>query len=550
MNRFVPIIILHGALTAFAAAQAGNVRTIEVTVAAVSGRSVFIDKGRAAGVAAGQRVTFQPVGLARIEGVVAAAATDSARVELPAGTTPPLPGSTGLVEVPEPVTTKEESREAPGGRSPDHPPWERKDAQRSPDMPLLAPAFGTPPWERDTRLDGRLFAQLQFTQDQGDGRNDSYVVSRVGTWMQLTNPFGAGGRIEFAGELDLRNADVSFDSDTELQPILDVLSYTVGDEFYSPYMLQLGRFYPSNLPEIGVIDGAAGAVQLDNGVRAGGGFGVFPRPFPDRDWGEDLSLYAFADYHSEEPGLVSAILAYQHTWHDGDSDRDLILGRVSARPLPQLSCYCAWWLDIYTSDDVLKGPGVDLTQFWAQARYTPLTTTSVALSFSHSTWAETKRRMYQDIPPDLIADGQVNRLDLTARHDLLPELRLSGALGYWGDQNGNGLDGSLALDWDDATGRWPSLHGEIFFAQGSFNDGRGLRIQARQSFGDVRAFLGYELFAYSATSFGGQSEFLRHIVQMGLDWTVGPMTYSLNGDVYFGDGQGAYSIGLFAEYRF
>jgi hypothetical protein len=75
-------------------------------------------------------------------------------------------------------------------------------------------------------------------------------------------------------------------------------------------------------------------------------------------------------------------------------------------------------------------------------------------------------------------------------------------------------------------------------------------VQARDSFGPVSCHVGYELFAYTATTAGGTGDFTRNILQGGASWTSGHMTYSLDADYYFGDGEGAYSISLFAEYRF
>jgi hypothetical protein len=537
------------------AARGQNVRRLRVIVTSASGRSVFLDQGRAAGIAPELRVRFFPPSGGPVDGVVRDVSTNSARVELPPGIPLPPPGTRGEVELPEAEVEPQQESPPPGDgepapQVPEHPPWTRQEQQRTPDMPLLSPAFGQRPQDRPLRIDGRIFGRTTFSVDEGDGRDNTYSLSRVGAWLEATNPFGLGGQFRFAGEVDYRTFDVPDDDDTDLDLILDQLSYAIGGQEYSPYRAEFGRFRPVSLPEIGIIDGGEGAVQLENGLRIGAGFGVYPRPFPERDWGDDLSFHVFVDYQSDEPHKLSGVVGYQKTWHEGDADRDQLLGRLNFKPADSLWLYAAWRADIYTSSDTIKGSGIDLTEFWAQARYAPSSRGGAAISYSYYTWPELKRLEYDVVTPELILDGKVDRADVSAWKYVGENLRLAGRVDYWRDQDDSGLGGEVSADLDNSESAWPALRGVLFYSDGSFTDGVGIRLEARGSIGKVDVRVGYEAFNYSNDDLGGDDDFIRHSIRAGVDWSAGDWYYNLNGEYFTGDGEDAYTVGLFVEYRF
>jgi hypothetical protein len=546
-------ILVLAVITSVARGQ--NTRRLRVAVTSASGRSVFLNQGRAAGIVPGLRVRLFPPTGGPVEGVVRDVSTNSARVELPPGIPLPPPGSRGELELPaEQVEPQEEGPPSGDGEAarqvPEHPPWTRQEEERTPDTPLLSPAFSQRPQDRTPRINGRIFGQTTISVDEGNGRDNSYSLSRLGAWLEATNPLGLGGRFRFAGEVNYRTFDVVDDDDTDLKLILDQASYAVGGQEYAPYRLEFGRFMPVNLSEIGIIDGGEGVVQLENGLRVGAGFGVYPRPFPERDWGDDLSLHVFVDYQSDAPHKLSGVLGYQKTWHEGDSDRDQLLGRLNVKPADSLWLYTAWRADIYTSSDEIKGEGIELTELWAQARYAPSSRNGAALSYSYYTWPELKRREYDEVTPELIRDGKVDRAGLSAWHTLGESFRLAGRVDYWRDQNDSGLGGEVSADLDDPTDSWPALRGVLFYSDGSFIDGVGLRLEARGSIGKLDVRLGYEAFNYSNDELGGDDDFIRHSIRAGLDWSAGNWYYDLNGEFFTGDGEDAYTVGLYAEYRF
>jgi len=325
----------------------------------------------------------------------------------------------------------------------------------------------------------------------------------------------------------------------------------VGGKEFSTYRFEGGRFYSIYLPEIGLIDGAEGVLHLPYGFRLGAGVGSYPRPFPSNDFAEDIGFHAFANYQSEAEHHLSALVAYQKTWHNGLPDRDQILGRLNVRPIKGLWLYTSWRADVYTEGDLIKDKGIELTEFRTQASYSPGREWGSSTSYSRTTWPELKRAEFATLPVELIRDGRVDRFDLSGwiRHS--DALRYSARVDYWMDQADDGFGGDVGVDWVDVTGHWPSLHANAYFTEGPTNGGSGFRIESRASFGEINASLGYELFRFgSLGNILGAENILRHTIRGGFDWRKGAWNYSLNADYNFGDNANAYTVGAYVEYSF
>jgi len=121
----------------------------------------------------------------------------------------------------------------------------------------------------------------------------------------------------FAGEVERRTANIIGDRSVDDRLRIDRLSYMLGGKEFSAYRFEGGRFYSIYLPEIGLIDGAEGVWHLPHGFRLGAGVGSYPRPFPSNDFAEDIGFHVFANYQSEQEHHLSALVAYQKTWHNG-----------------------------------------------------------------------------------------------------------------------------------------------------------------------------------------------------------------------------------------
>ena len=545
------VVLLLGAV-------AQGAQNLRVVVTSVSGRDAFIDHGRLSGVATGMRVRFFPPGAASVEGVVVDVSANSARVEMQKMSDTPPVTTAGEVQIPEPqaqpATTTSTSTTRPT-TTPEHPPWAREEEARTPDMPLLAPAFSKPADERPMSAHGRIFTQLQYADDQGGGRDSQYYLGRVGTSLTLTNPFHQGGEFRFDGEFDRRGDDLLNSGDSSADDaIVDRLSYAIGTEQYSPMRLELGRFTSYYLPEIGTVDGVESALRLQNGLSIGGGLGLYPIQYPRPQEGDDFGFHVFLDYSSEGPSKFSGAVGYQKTWHEGSADRDVIIAHANMWLTKSLWLYGSARIDIYTSGDTLKSVGPQLTEGWLQARYTPSDDKGAAISLSHYTWADVKRDELRFIPPDQIHDGRVDRIEFSVWHDILKNLRPTARVYYNGDQRDDGFGGELDMDWTKIeSGPLPlDLHGAVFYTEGSYTRDMGFRTEARAHRGNMDVYVGYELDRYTPTDTQtAAGYFVRQTIRTGLGWQLGNnWYYSLEADRYFGDEENAYSLNSYLEYRF
>ncbi|MCB9838718.1 MAG: hypothetical protein H6813_05215 [Phycisphaeraceae bacterium] len=539
------------ALVCATAALAAQPTRVAFTVITVSGRSVFINVGRDAGVTPGALVTIDLAGGGRIESVVREVSATNSRVDIPDGVELPAVDDRGeilLTPSDEPVQETPPSKQE---EAPEHPPWMRKEEARTEDQPLLAPAFSTDPRDRPTEVHGRAYAQLRFTHDSGGGRNNDFFYTRAGTSFRVTNPFKRGGELQFSGDIDYRGADLLSSSESDADLRIDRLNYTIGGHEHSPYRLQLGRFYSKSVPEIGLIDGVEGALQLEGGWRLGTGVGFYPVPFPDRDTGEDYGVHVFADYESGKERWFSSTIAYQQTWHDGEQDRNLIIGRFNSRPTSKLWFTGLALIDLYGSGDTIKNEDFGLTELLLTARYTPTKATGVSATYVHTTWPELKRREFANLPAELIRDGVVDRVNTSGWVRLTDDFRLGARANAWSDQDGNGYGGEISADWTDVWGDTSALHGAIYFNDNRNNHGVGLRLRARDRIGGVDVSAGYNGFRYTTEGLvGGDETTTRHALVADVSWSDGPWSYTVSASHRFGQNENSYSLGLYLNYRF
>ncbi len=526
---------------------------LDVRVVSVSGRSVYISAGRDAGVEPGATVVIFLASGERVEARVIDVSSSSARAELAEGVTAPEVDARGEVLVSVPEAPPEPSPEEPKG-VPEHPPWSRGAEVREAGAPLLAPAFSTPPEQRPTTVRGRVFGSARFTHDTSGGTASDYTFARVGTWIEVTNPFHEGGRVLFSGSFDARGADLADGEESTARPRIDRLSYAIGGHRFSPYRLEVGRFISYSMPEIGTVDGVEARLQTEGGWSFGAGGGLYPASFPDRDTGDDFGFHMFAEYESGREGgregSVSSVVGYQQTWHQGEPDRNLLIGRVNYRASE------SWWLygmalvDLYVANDTVKD-GAGLTQMVLQARYTPTRRGGGSLTYTHTTWAELQRKEYANLPAALLRDGRVDRLTLNAWHDLTTVVRLTGSLYGFVDQDDEGGGGDLGVEWRDPWAQASSLAGSVFLNSTAFNNGVGARVQGTQQLGEWRVFGSYEIAQFSYDSLvQGSSDTIRHTVRLDLGWSRGKWSADVDGSNSFGDGGTSLGLGVFLEYRF
>lgn len=529
---------------------------IDAVVVSVSGRSVYLSLGERAGVRAGAHVVFVLTSGERIEGTIIDVSSSSARAEVAEGSAVPALEDRAEVEAVAPeADAPSVPAIQPDGKSeskpvPQHAPWTRREPGRGAEQPLLAPAFGTRPEDRPSSVRGRVFSVFRHTRDFEN--NSDYSYARFGTSLEMKNPFKDGGRFLFDAETDLRVSDTFGENKSELQGRVQRFSYAWGLDQHSPYRLELGRFCSQTLPEIGTIDGAEASVRFENGWSIGGGVGSYPTPIEDDGWGDDLGFHVFADYQSEsDTEWVQGTLGFQQTWHRGEVDRSVFIGRVNARPTRDLTLFGSVMVDLYGSEDTSKDLFADVTQLITQASYQFNSQTGVSGSLIRTTWPEIKRGDFHLLPKELLSDGYIDRVSGSVWRKLGTNFRLSARAHAWQDQDRDGFGGELSADWYGAGSGGSSMYGSVYLEDSAYTDGVGARLQARHDFGEVRLSAGYDAFLYStSTALGGDDSFIRHTLRGDVSWSIGRWYWDLETTYDFGDREEALTVGMYAQYRF
>jgi hypothetical protein len=435
---------------------------------------------------------------------------------------------------------------------PVHPPWTRSEDPRSPDQPLLVPAYRSAPDSRPATLDGRVFAWGQWSRDEGGSRDSDYLLTRLGVRADATNHLGLAERLRFAGEIfhrEVIRADAPDEDDLTGQ--LDLLSVAFGTEDWAPTGVELGRFLSPHLPEIGLVDGVEFVCRYEGGVRVGAGFGSYPLPFPARATGEDVGAHVFFDYAADPERTFACGIGGQVTWHEGEPDRDLLLLRAEGRPWESVRLYGNAKVDFYSGSDTIKNEPVELTELLASGSW-DLRDGGLGATVSHFTWPELKRREYYDLPPELVRDGFVDRVSLRAWARPFDWLRTQVRADVWRDQVRDGTALTLDADFRGPIGEGSALLVSVFHNDGGYTAGPGARVALRGPAGDLAWRVGYRWYDYALEDLvTGPESYTRQSVELG-----GSLPLGIGGDLdcslehWFGDLEDAWSLGLYVQWRF
>jgi hypothetical protein len=528
-------------------------RDVALLVTSANERSVYLDHGRDAGLAVGTLVRLFPPGAGELEVEVRAVTQTSARADLPPGMPAPPVGTRGTARVvppaAEPARAGADRATAPRV---EHPPWTRREDERTADQPLLVPAFRRRPDERPLLLDGRVFGSLQHSRDRAGGGDADYWLARLGARGHATNVLGEGERWRGAGELAWRAVDVDGgDDDRDLDARLDLFSVAFGTEAFAPTGAELGRFQSLHLPELGLVDGVEVVRRYDGGLELGAGLGAYPLPFPARAAGDDVGFHVFVDWTADEQRSAAAAIGFQKTWHRGEADRDLVLLRGEWRPAERVSLFAHGKLDVYTSGDDVKGSGVELTEAWLQARWDGERIGS-GLAASRFTWPELLREEYRDLPLELVRDGFVDRVSWDGSWRTSTRLALRVRADVWRDQDRDGTAFGADADWREPWSATSSVSLGAFVNDGGYAAGPGGRVTLRERVGDATLRTSYRFYRYDLEDLmGGADSWVRQSIEAAVSWPLAD-----GGDVeltverWFGDQEDATWLGLFVGWSF
>ena len=483
---------------------------IEIRVTSTAGNAVYIDRGSKSGMAAGDRVEFRLESTELATGVVRSLTANSARVELDPVSARPLVGTRGEVLVPDARAIPDSGERRDDGATPavDRPPWTHPPEAWDTDRPLLAPAFAITPEERESRLRGRAWLRFDGTED-GEG-DRTFGLAAVGTDMTLENPFGDGGAVRMDVEAFTRMGDVAADDGLydydDARMRIDRLAYQVGGTEDRPNRFLVGRFLQSGMPELGLLDGAEWNHRTTGGSQFGAAFGWMPEPFADRSSFQDLQ--ASVHYrHAFDPAQRATVgLAYQNTWHEGESDRNLFIARAEVRPSDRLSLRATAWVDIYDSGDTIKSSGPELTEAHISGTWTTPAGDGLGVFALQRRIPEILRDEFLPRRADDIEGSVLDRQGVNGWTQVGARMRLDARLEHWSDEDDDGLTGEVGATFSDPFGAASSISGTAQWTDGSYSSGPGARLHARDMFGSTAVGLGWQSFWFSQKDYGGSDD--------------------------------------------
>ena len=544
-----------------------------------SDRLVTVDRGATDGLVEGDFVRFFPRGGGTYRAVVVRVDARSAVVEIAHPTWTPEPGTKGGIRVPrarieamlearrtQPVAPPppadaaraqaepppaDEPTDAAGDASAE-PSWQNPDSQWSQGMPLLAEVGAVRPEDRATSFGGRVVLISDLVWASQDSRTDAFV--RAGTDLHWDNPFGHGGELHFDGEVNYRMTDVEDQVDVSKTRLrVDRMSYSVGGTRFRRERWEGGRFLQDGVPELGVLDGLEYSTRLSNGDRAGGSVGFMPEPDEDYATGSDFQVAGWYRWVADETEQLTATGAYQKSFHNGDADRDLFVGKLAWLPDHGWSVQGTVWVDLYTSGDDAKDGFLELTQAWIGATRTSANGSGHAVTLTHVSFPEIDRWEFVSPLEEALADDRRDRLAYSTWHPVGRDTVLGAELGVWNDEDETGGDVELELDVQDVLDERDSLGLLVFGADGAFSAIVGGRVSYRHPAGERSTWdVTYELANNDQYGFQDDNDdLLMHWLHAGFDLYTGTgWDVSVTVDTRIWDEEFGWSAGIYLARSF
>ena len=505
-----------------------------------------VDRGRRDLVQIGDRVVLEPRNGQAVQGSVVEVEERQSRVEV-VDRAAVLPiGTKGYLLRPK-------GRRAPPARSPAEPraklppaPVQKQEEWQS-GMPLLGTTRPVRPDERPVLTYGRFYTggNLVRTLDSW-----SHSFLRTGAEVEVDNPGGHGGTLQFHGEFDW-NTEFSGQTGTDLR-LLD-FSYAKGGTRFQPVRWQVGRFLQHDMPEFGLLDGVEVGFRGENGHRVGASLGYLPLLDEDMESFADLQVAAWYLWNGDIAERVSFGLGYQKTWHRLEVDRDLVVAKARYLPLEGWDLSAAIWVDFYSGRDGLKDDSYGITRANVFAARRWQGQGGIELAYDHEEYPELLRNeLAQTILPLTLADAHQDRVSLHA-FSLQDEgtrwfLRLTG----WVDEEREGGAAEFGVEVPGLLHEGGRTGFVLFDMQGLTNSVIGGRIEHGGSFGVGRLDALYEIgFVHHEGFPNDRDDLLQHRLgfvvtsDFGGGWDA---MFSLDGTLW--DKELSYGVGIYLQKHF
>jgi len=325
---------------------------------------------------------------------------------------------------------------------------------------------------------------------------------------------------------------------------LDRASYRWGDTRQDADRIQVGRFLQHEFSVLGLLDGVEYVHRTDTGSRLGASFGYIPEVYDNLQTGNDLQASAFWRSAAEGSEPVTVGVALQNTWHDGEQDRNLLVGSFDAQPADDVSFSAETLVDFYGSEDTIKDDGVELTEARLYGRWRLSPISGVGLHATHVRWPETKGIEYGDLTPEQVADSRVDRVGVDGWRQLDEHLRVDGRLDVWQDEDESGQSGNVRAALRNVFWERGEVAADVFGTSGEFSDGRGLRLSAARAFETLGyGTLSWELSDYTTDTEDDSTDLLQQALRASLDTALGSgWTMSAYTEHRFGDSQDSLTL--------
>lgn len=563
--------IAPAVLVATAAGQESQEKArIELRVMAATPGRAIVDRGSVDGLKVGDAVELRPRGGTPLRGIVADVRERVATVELDdrgalvaAGTrgdatvpasrlpkpAPPAPPAQPPAAAPtagEPAKPAEPAA-APAGAG-EAKKWTNRDAGFQQAQPLLAGMSALHPAQRPARVDGRVWTLADFTSASDGGWSSSYA--RAGVDLRAENLAGDGGTLR---------ADLETNYDTELDDGHGVdflarrLSYTMGGTRFDAQRVEIGRFLQHAMPELGYLDGLEWGRRLEGGHKVAASAGFMPEPDDDFGTLDDLQAAVSYEWINDAGEQLTLAGALQQTWHDGQMDRRLALGKARWMPAGGWDVSAATWVDFYDGDDDAKDESVELTQGIVSIVRSFEGGGSLALTGQHVAFPELERHgEYLPLDATALARSHNERIALSGRTTPGTAIALHGDVAAYHDEEGSG--GSLEAGFDVPLPFFADARLDVtgFQSRARYADIYGGRVGASDPVGDYPWEFFYELANHRQAGFSASlDDLVQHRVffsQSFLD--VGGMRLSVRVELRVYDDEHSVTGGFSLERSF
>ena len=469
-------------------AQADEFVSVAVQVTESSGESIFLDQGRDVGIGVGNRVILY----SRTHGILRASirgvSRKSSNCKLDGGVLAVEAGTKGEVLVPKRPPAAETPSERPA--RPVHPPWTHAPEDWSSDSPLLRPAFSRSEAERPAEVTGFLFARGSYGMNQFGAAN-RYLLGEAGADVSVLHVAPNDGVLRIRSEYLYQAATLEQAPDTrEGYMRLDWFSCVWGGLRRSSFRAEVGRFLQSEFTELGVIDGAEVATKIGDHWHVGSSLGGMPDYRRRVEATGDYQGAVFGKFLSGPREEFSVGVALQKTLHDGERDRDLLVAVAEFIPSQKFSARASLWIDYYTSSELVKSSGFEVTEAHAYASYRFDLDNNIGVFFTRHRRPDLLRDELlppgQQLSPEL---AEMLRQNLSVYYGAYSWHRLSKRVvadtrvSVWSDQTGEtGVSGEGRLGFQDLLFEKGEVAFTAFYTDGIYTQGPGVRLSVSHLF--------------------------------------------------------------------